>query len=347
MKFLDEAMIYVRAGNGGPGCLSFRREANVPRGGPDGGDGGRGGSVYAECMAGLNTLVDFRYQQHFKAASGRPGQGRDRAGRSGDDLVIAVPEGTQILADDHETVLADLLEVGQRILLARAGDGGAGNTRFKTSTNRAPRRTGPGHPGEERRIWLHLKLVADVGLVGLPNAGKSTFLASVSRAKPKVADYPFTTLTPVLGVVGRDDGEFVMADIPGLIEGAHAGAGLGDRFLGHVERCGVLVHLIDGTADDVAASYRTIRGELEAHGFGLEAKNELVALNKCDALTTEQRTAQRAALEQACGGPVAELSGVTGLGRGSLIGELFRRVQTWREMQGNSRAAATAGGGWT
>ena len=226
MKFLDEAKIFVRSGDGGPGCLSFRREANVPRGGPDGGDGGRGGSVTVECVPGLNTLVDFRYRQHFKAASGRPGAGRNRAGPSGADVVIAVPEGTQVLADDRETLIADLLHVGQRVLLAKGGDGGAGNTRFKSSTNRAPRRTGPGHPGEERWVWLSLKLVADVGLVGLPNAGKSTLLASVSHAKPKIADYPFTTLTPVLGVVARGHEEVVMADIPGLIEGAHEGAGL-------------------------------------------------------------------------------------------------------------------------
>ncbi len=344
MKFLDEAKIFVRSGDGGPGCLSFRREANVPRGGPDGGDGGRGGSVTVECVPGLNTLVDFRYRQHFKAASGRPGAGRNRAGPSGADVVIAVPEGTQVLADDRETLIADLLHVGQRVLLAKGGDGGAGNTRFKSSTNRAPRRTGPGHPGEERWVWLSLKLVADVGLVGLPNAGKSTLLASVSHAKPKIADYPFTTLTPVLGVVARGHEEFVMADIPGLIEGAHEGAGLGDRFLGHVERCGVLVHLVDGTADDVAASYRTIRGELVAHGFGLDIKEELVVLNKCDALTPGQRTAHRGVLERACGTPVAELSGATGLGRDDLIGELFRRVQTWREIYGDGHPAAAEGG---
>jgi GTP-binding protein len=344
MKFLDEAKIYLRAGNGGAGCLSFRREANVPRGGPNGGDGGRGGSVYAECTTGLNTLVDFRYQQHFRAPHGRPGQGRDRTGRGGGDVVIAVPEGTQILADDRETILADLLHPGQRVLLARGGDGGAGNTRFKTSTNRAPRRTGPGHPGEERWVWLRLKLVADVGLVGLPNAGKSTLLASVSHAKPKVADYPFTTLTPVLGVVSRDHDEFVMADIPGLIEGAHAGSGLGDRFLGHVERCGVLVHLVDGTGDDVAASYRTIRNELAAYGFDLEAKPELCVLNKCDALTPEQRKTLRAALEDACGAPVAELSGVTGLGKDALIGELFRRVSVWRADREDGVQMAAEGG---
>ena len=277
MKFLDLAKVYLRAGAGGPGCVSFRREKFVEFGGPDGGDGGRGGDVWAEAVDGLNTLIDFRYQQHFKAKNGEHGMGRQRHGRNGDDVVLRVPVGTQILEEDQETLIADLDELGDRVLLAKGGNGGFGNLHFKSSTNQTPRRANKGQPAVERTIWLRLKLIADAGLVGLPNAGKSTFLAACSNARPKIADYPFTTLHPNLGVVGVDDGEFVLADIPGLIEGASEGAGLGDRFLGHVERCAVLLHLIDGTSDDVLGDYRTIVSELAAYGHGLVDKPRVVA----------------------------------------------------------------------
>jgi len=265
MKFLDQAKVYIQSGNGGPGCVSFRREAHVPRGGPDGGDGGRGGSVIAECVNGLNTLIDYRYQQHFKATSGRPGAGRNRAGLSGEDIILKLPVGTQILNEENDIVLADLTTVGQRIVLARGGDGGRGNATFKSSTNQAPRRADKGFPGLGMWIWLRLKLIADAGLIGLPNAGKSTFLASSSAARPKIADYPFTTLHPGLGVVAVDQQSFVLADIPGLVEGAHDGIGLGHRFLGHVERCSVLLHLVDGTAADPVGDWRIIRDELKAY----------------------------------------------------------------------------------
>jgi GTP-binding protein len=314
MKFLDEAKIYVKSGDGGPGCMSFRREKYVEFGGPNGGDGGRGGDVVIEAQDALNTLIDFRYRQHFKAPSGAPGRGKDQTGAAGKPLVIQVPVGTQVLSEDKAHVLADLTAPGQRVVVARGGDGGYGNAHYKTSTNRAPRRADPGWPGQERWLWLRLKLIADAGLVGLPNAGKSTFLAAVSRARPKIADYPFTTLHPVLGVVQVDDRTFVLADIPGLIEGAHEGAGLGDRFLGHVERCRVLLHLVDGTADDVAAAYRTVRRELGAYGGGLAEKPEVVALNKCDALDEAAAAAAAAALSAACGGPVLRLSGASGAG---------------------------------
>ena len=314
MKFLDEAKIFVKSGNGGDGCLSFRREKNVEFGGPDGGDGGRGGNVVVECVEGLNTLIDFRYRQHFKAARGQHGAGKERTGRKGRDVEVRIPAGTQILEEDKAGPVADITEPGQRLVLARGGDGGFGNTRFKSSTNRAPRRADAGWPGQEHWLWLRLKLIADAGLVGLPNAGKSTFLAAVSRARPKIADYPFTTLHPQLGVAGIDGGELVLADIPGLIEGAHAGAGLGVRFLGHVERCPVLLHLVDGTLDDVAAAYRTVRGELAAYGAGLEAKPEIVALNKCDALAPAEAEARRALLAEAAGSNVAAISGAAGTG---------------------------------
>lgn len=314
MKFLDQARIHVKSGNGGPGCMSFRREKYIEFGGPDGGDGGRGGDVRVVCVNGLNTLIDFRYQQHFKAKNGRPGEGRNRTGADGDDVVMRVPVGTQIFEEDNETLVADMTEVGQSVALARGGDGGFGNSHYKSSTNRAPRRADKGWPGEERWVWLRLKLIADAGLVGLPNAGKSTFLAATSRAKPKIADYPFTTLHPNLGVVRAGEEEFVLADIPGLIEGAHQGAGLGDRFLGHVERCGVLLHLVDGTQDDVADAYRTIRNELAEYGHGLPEKTEIVALNKCDALDDEDLVEKVAALEAAAGKPVLRLSGATGGG---------------------------------
>jgi len=314
MKFLDLARVTIRSGAGGNGCISFRREKFVEFGGPDGGDGGRGGDVWAEAADGLNTLVDYRYAQHFFAKDGQHGMGRQRSGRGGTDVVLRVPVGTEILEDDGETPIADLTEPGQRVLLAKGGNGGWGNLHFKTATNQAPRHANPGQPGVEREIWLRLKLIADAGLVGLPNAGKSTFLAATSNARPKIADYPFTTLVPNLGVVGVDGAEFVMADIPGLIEGAHEGRGVGDRFLAHVERCAVLLHLVDGTAEDVAADYRTITAELAAYGHGLAEKPRVVALNKADALAPDVLAARRAALEAAHGGAVAVLSGVTGAG---------------------------------
>ncbi len=283
MKFLDQAKIFIRSGNGGPGSVSFRREANVPMGGPDGGDGGRGGDVIARCVGGLNTLIDYRYQQHFKANSGIPGAGRDRSGARGQDIVLKLPVGTQIISDDAETILADLTKEGQEVVLASGGIGGKGNAFFKSSTNRAPRKAQTGEPGTEMWVWLRLKLIADVGLVGLPNAGKSTFLSVVSAAKPKIADYPFTTLHPNLGVVGIDQHEFVMADIPGLIEGAHQGAGIGHRFLGHVERCRVLLHLIDATDTDPIKSWQIVRSELAAYAGVLAEKPEIIALTKADA----------------------------------------------------------------
>ncbi|MBB3973382.1 GTPase ObgE [Hansschlegelia beijingensis] len=299
MKFLDQAKIYVRSGDGGAGCVSFRREKFIEFGGPDGGDGGRGGDVIIECVNGLNTLIDYRFKQHFKAKTGVHGMGKNRTGANGADVVLKVPVGTQVLDEDEETLLADLTEVGQRIVLAKGGNGGFGNAYFKTSTNQAPRRANPGQEGEERWIWLRLKLIADAGLVGLPNAGKSTFLAAVSAAKPKIADYPFTTLHPNLGVVGVDGREFVMADIPGLIEGAHEGVGLGDRFLGHVERCRVLLHLVDGTCEHAGEAYKVVRRELEAYGGGLTDKPEIVALSKADALSPELRKEQLARLKRA------------------------------------------------
>ncbi|WP_316979124.1 GTPase ObgE [Shumkonia mesophila] len=331
MKFLDEAKIFVKSGDGGDGCVAFRREKFIEFGGPNGGDGGRGGDVVVECADGLNTLIDFRYRQHFKADRGQNGMGQNRSGAGGKDTVIRVPVGTQILDEDKETVLLDMTEVGQRAYLARGGDGGFGNTHFKSSTNQAPRRTTPGWPGQERWVWLRLKLIADAGLVGLPNAGKSTFLAAVSRARPKVADYPFTTLHPQLGVVHVDNGEFVLADIPGLIEGAHEGAGLGDRFLGHIERCGVLLHLVDGTAEDVAEAYGAIRNELAAYGGGLAEKPEVLALNKCDALTAEAIAEKSAALAAAAGHPVAILSGATGLGVEAVLRELRAFITKGRD----------------
>lgn len=343
MKFLDEAKIYLRSGDGGPGSCSFRREKFIEFGGPDGGDGGRGGHVLLEAVEGLNTLIDFRYRQHFKAASGGHGSGRDRTGGAGDDLVIRVPVGTVVLAEDKESVLVDLTEVGQQVRLARGGDGGFGNAHYKTSTNRAPRRADPGWPGEELWVWLRLKLIADAGLVGLPNAGKSTFLAAVSRAKPKIADYPFTTLHPNLGVVGLDEREFVIADIPGLIEGAHEGAGLGDRFLGHVERCGALLHLVDGTQEDPGNAYRTVRTELEAYGSILAGKTELVALNKIDALDEVERAERLAALESAAGSRPFVISGATGEGVRDLLRALWRAIEADREAEAEAAGREQAG----
>jgi GTP-binding protein len=315
MKFLDEAKVYVKAGDGGDGVVAFRREKFIEFGGPDGGNGGKGGNVVAEAVDGLNTLIDYRYAQHFKARKGGNGAGADRTGAGSDDVVLKVPVGTQILAEDRETLIADLDAPGKRVVIVQGGDGGRGNAHFKTSTNRAPRRADKGWPGEERWIWLRLKLIADAGLVGLPNAGKSTFLAAASAAKPKIADYPFTTLHPQLGVVRLNaTEEFVLADIPGLIEGAHEGAGLGDRFLGHIERCAVLLHLVDGTQADPAGAWRTIRGELEGYGHGLTGKPEIVALNKLDAMTPQARASRVKALERACGHTVHVISGATGEG---------------------------------
>ena len=311
MKFLDLAKVYVRSGAGGNGAVSFRREKYVEFGGPDGGDGGRGGDVVAEAVDGLNTLIDFRYQQHFFARNGQGGMGRQRTGADGASILLKVPAGTEILDKDEETVIADLAKAGDRVLLAQGGNGGFDNLHFKTSTNQAPRRANSGQPGVERTLWLRLKLIADAGLLGLPNAGKSTFLAATSNARPKIADYPFTTLHPNLGVVGVDGAEFVVADIPGLIEGAHEGRGIGDRFLGHVERCAVLLHLVDGTSEDVAADYRTIIAELQAYGGGLATKPRITALNKIDALDDEERAERLAALEEASGGRVWAMSGVT------------------------------------
>ncbi len=326
MKFLDQAKVYIRSGDGGNGGLSFRREKFIEFGGPDGGNGGRGGDVWAECVDGLNTLIDYRYQQHFKAQNGQQGMGRDRSGVGGADVVLKVPVGTQIFEEDNETLIADLDTLGQRVLLAKGGNGGFGNAYFKSSTNRAPRRYNPGLPGQERIIWLRLKLIADAGLVGLPNAGKSTFLAAVSSARPKIADYPFTTLHPGLGVARAGGREFVIADIPGLIEGAHEGAGLGDRFLGHVERCRVLLHLVDGTGDDPAESYRVIREELAAYGHGLEDKPEVVALSKADALTPEDRTAKAKVLARAAGRKPLILSAVSGEGVERALQMLAREI---------------------
>jgi GTP-binding protein len=299
MKFLDEAKVYIQSGAGGNGCVSFRREKFIEFGGPNGGDGGRGGDVIAQAVEGLNTLIDYRYQQHFKAKRGGNGMGKDRHGANGADAVLKVPAGTQIYEEDGETLLADLAKIGDRVVLAKGGNGGFGNAHFKSSTNRAPRHANPGIPGEERTIRLRLKLIADAGLVGLPNAGKSTFLAAVSAAKPKIADYPFTTLHPQLGVVGVDGREFVMADIPGLIEGAHEGVGLGDRFLGHVERCRVLLHLVDGTYEDAGEAYKTVRAELKAYSEELAAKPEIVALSKADAMTPERIEEQVKSLKKA------------------------------------------------
>src|SRR6202167_2434672 len=311
MKFLDEAKIYIRSGDGGNGCVSFRREKFIEYGGPNGGDGGNGGDVVVETVDGLNTLIDYRYQQHFTAKNGRGGMGKDRHGANGADAVLKVPAGTQIYDEDGETLLADLTEIGQRVVLARGGNGGFGNAHFKSSTKRAPRHANPGQLGAELTIRLRLKLIADAGIVGLPNAGKSTLLAAVSAAKPKIADYPFTTLHPQLGVVNVDGREFVLADIPGLIEGAHEGVGLGDRFLGHVERCRVLLHLVDGTLADAGEAYQTVRAELAAYGHGLAEKPEIVALSKVDALNADEVKQQVARLKHAAKKSPFVLSAVT------------------------------------
>ena len=328
MKFLDEAKIFIQSGDGGPGSLSFRREKFIEYGGPDGGDGGRGGSVYATAVANLNTLIDYRYQQHFKAPRGGHGMGRNRSGQSGDDIILKVPVGTQIFADDKETLIADLLTEGQTVLLAKGGDGGFGNAHYKTSTNQAPRRSDPGWPGEEFWVWLRLKLIADAGLVGLPNAGKSTFLSAVTRAKPKIADYPFTTLHPQLGVVYCYDREFVLADLPGLIENAHQGTGLGHRFLGHVERCGVLLHLIDGIQEDVGKAYKTIRQELKLYHPDLAKKPEVLALNKCDALTEDEVKEKVKILKKLSKTTVHSISAVARQGTQEVLADLLKYIGT-------------------
>jgi len=340
MKFLDQAKIYLRSGDGGNGCVAFRREKFIEFGGPSGGDGGRGGDVVAEAVSGLNTLIDYRYQQHFKAARGGNGMGKDRAGANAADVVLKVPEGTQIFEEDQETLVADLVNIGDRVVLARGGNGGFGNAHFKSSTNRAPRHANPGEPGEERWLWLRLKLIADAGLVGLPNAGKSTFLAAVSAAKPKIADYPFTTLNPQLGVVRIDSREFVLADIPGLIEGAHEGAGLGDRFLGHVERTRVLLHLVDGLSDHAGEAYKTVRGELLAYGHGLVDKPEVVALSKSDALDAAQLKQQLARLKRAAKKPPLVLSAVSGEGVPEALRQLLAAID--RTGAADTRAPAPA-----
>ena len=331
MKFLDQAKIYCRSGDGGNGVVAFRRERFIEFGGPDGGDGGRGGNIEFEALQNLNTLIDFRYTQHFRAPKGGNGAGANKTGAGARDVVIKVPVGTQIFDDDQETLLADLDVPGKRVVLLRGGDGGHGNSHFKSSTNRAPRRADKGWPGEERWVWLRLKLIADAGLVGLPNAGKSTFLSVVSAARPKVADYPFTTLHPQLGVVRLSDTqEFVLADIPGLIEGAHEGAGLGVRFLGHVERCAVLLHLVDGAAGNVVDAWRTVREELSSYGGGLIDKPEILALNKTDAMTPREASARRSALARASGRDVHVISAVSGQGVPEVLQALWREVAASR-----------------
>ncbi len=330
MKFLDQAKIYIRSGNGGAGAVSFRREKFLEFGGPDGGDGGRGGDVWVEAVNGLNTLIDYRYQQHFRAKTGMHGMGRNMTGGKGDDVILKVPVGTQIFEEDDETLICDITEIGQRYRLAKGGNGGFGNLHFTTSTNRAPRRANPGQEGIERTIWLRLKLIADAGLVGLPNAGKSTFLASVTAAKPKIADYPFTTLHPNLGVARVDGREFVIADIPGLIEGASEGVGLGDRFLGHVERTRVLLHLVSAQEEDVAKAYHVIRGELEAYEHGLADKPEIVALSQIDTLDPDERKKKAAALRRAAGRAPMLVSAVTGEGVETVLRALISVVEEAR-----------------
>jgi len=334
MKFLDQAKVYIRSGDGGAGSVSFRREKFIEFGGPDGGDGGRGGDVWAEAVEGLNTLIDYRYQQHFRAKTGMHGMGRNMTGGKGADVTLKVPVGTQIYEEDNETLLCDLTVVGQRFRLAAGGNGGFGNQHFKTSTNRAPRRANPGLPGEEMTIWLRLKLIADAGLVGLPNAGKSTFLAAVTAAKPKIADYPFTTLHPGLGVARIDAREFVLADIPGLIEGAHEGVGIGDRFLGHVERTRVILHLVSAREESPGKAYKTVRRELEAYGNGIEDKPEIVALSQADTLDAAERKKKLASLKRAAGGTPLVLSAATGEGVQQALRDLMSEIAAAREAEG-------------
>jgi len=345
MQFLDQAKVYVRSGDGGNGCVSFRREKFIEFGGPNGGDGGKGGDVIVECVANLNTLLDFRYQQHFKAKKGGNGMGQNRTGAGGADVVLKVPPGTQILDEDGETLIADLTEPGQRIVLLKGGNGGFGNAKFKTSTNQAPRHANPGQKGEEMYIWLRLKLIGDAGIIGLPNAGKSTFLAAVSAAKPKIADYPFTTLHPNLGVVRIGNFDFVLADIPGLIEGAHEGAGIGDRFLGHVERTAVLLHLVDATGEDPVEAYETVRGEVEAYGAGLEDKPEVLALSKADALPKDDLKKKARALKKAAGVQPLIMSAATGEGVQEVLHALAREIEAVRAAE-KAEPLRKAGQGW-
>ena len=335
MKFLDQQKIYIKSGDGGAGCVGFRREKFVEFGGPDGGDGGRGGDVIAECVGNLNTLIDFRYQQHFKAGNGSHGTGRKRSGKRGVNKILRVPVGTQIIDTENNQVIADLMELGQKVILAAGGDGGFGNVHYKSATNQTPRKADDGWPGQEKWLWLRLKLVADAGLIGLPNAGKSTFLSAVTGARPKIADYPFTTLHPNLGVGFVDNEELIIADIPGLIEGAHEGAGLGDRFLGHIERCSVLLHLVDGTQENPAASYRMVRRELEAYGGDLSNKTELVALNKCDALSNQSIEDARRLLEDETGKPALITSGVARTGLIKVLRLLVSEVTRCRGIKEN------------
>ena len=330
MQFLDQAKVYVRSGDGGNGCVSFRREKFIEFGGPDGGDGGKGGDVIVECVANLNTLLDYRYKRHFRAKKGGHGMGQNRTGAGGADVVLKLPPGTQIFEADEKTLIADLTMPGDRMVLLRGGNGGFGNARFRSPTNQAPRRANPGQPGEEMTIWLRLKLIADAGLIGLPNVGKSTFLAAVSAAKPRIADYPFTTLHPNLGVVRVDGTNFVLADIPGLIEGAHEGTGIGDHFLGHAERCAVLLHLVDATLDDPAEAYRAIRSELEAYGAGLEEKPEIVALSKSDAVPPDELKRKSRALAKVAGGKRLVLSAVSGDGMTQALRALAAEIKSAR-----------------
>jgi GTP-binding protein len=332
MKFLDEAKIFVKSGDGGAGCVSFRREKFIPEGGPDGGDGGRGGSVLVRTATGLNTLIDFRYQQHFKAKRGQHGMGKQRYGKGAEDIILTVPVGTQIFAEDKTTLIADLDKADEEFLLCKGGRGGLGNLHFKSSTNQAPRQSTPGEAGEEQWVWLRLKLLSDAGLIGLPNAGKSTLLAAVTAAKPKIADYPFTTLAPQLGVVRKGEVEFVLADIPGLIEGASEGKGLGLRFLGHIERCGVLLHLVDATAEHVAENYRTVRTEITAYDADLAAKTELVALNKCDAVTKAELAKKKKALEKACGQKPFTISAAGRTGLDDVLAAMQQAITAARAM---------------
>jgi GTPase len=338
MKFLDQAKVYISSGAGGNGCVAFRREKFMEYGGPWGGDGGRGGDVWAEAVENLNTLIDYRFQQHIRAKNGEPGGGKDMTGHRGADALIRVPLGTQIYEEDGETLIADLAHAGDRVMLLKGGNGGFGNAHFKSSTNQAPRNANPGQPAEEKTIILRLKLIADAGLIGLPNAGKSTFLSRVSGAKPKIADYPFTTLNPQLGLVKIDETDFVLADLPGLIEGAHEGAGLGDRFLGHAERCNAILHLVDGTQSEIVKAYKTIRGEIEAYGHGLEKKPEILALNKIDAIPKTALVKKKASLEKASGKKVVLLSGVTGEGTQEILRAIAKLV-----VKGKEKRAAASG----
>ena len=354
MKFVDQTRIFVKSGDGGNGCVSFRREKYVEFGGPNGGDGGRGGHIFVEAVAGLNTLVDYRYSRHFKAKKGQAGMGKNMTGAGGKDITLQVPAGTQIFDEEQDFLIADLTKPGDSIMLAKGGEGGLGNTHFKSSTNQAPRRSTPGSPGEEMWVTLRLKLIADAGLLGMPNAGKSTFLSAVSRARPKIADYPFTTIAPSLGVVGFDGNEFVLADIPGLIEGASEGLGLGHRFLGHIERCGVLLHLIDGTEEDVLGAYETIMGELAAYGGGLLDKPIIIGLNKSDAIPDDELEDKRVALQDAAACPVMTLSGATGNEVRSVLAALWDVVKLDRDARSeenagtDDEAAATSpSGNWS